>query len=249
MAVCTKEELEDMMKTYPAYVHDYVVNLYLVATGARNACLIEIVNMAYISQDVDADTKAILDIADSYGLGIIIENDSPRRYLIAPSDKLDEYKILDSADGANHHAVLGKFLGFLGYDHEWSNGKVDRVCSRTTVRYGDAMVLGIAFVLEESKTDFPQLEEHVRAQQDRLLRVLPDSFIVSAKIEHVHSTLTRLDALVSRKIGYIIEHEAEFQNDAINWGTDDHLKLFEKIVKEEATDEDYAILIEFWQTF
>ena len=209
--------------------------MYLVYRGARRACLID-------DLPEGKDVQPILDIAANLGLDWCKEYHN--RWLVARLPEINRF--IPVCNKHEHHLVLGQLLGFLGYDHDWSNYYRDRMIARIAVKVKEHK-LDIAFVLEKSKTNESVLYQHLSDTVAAFSTAIPES-VVSFKIVNCPSILRRIKALLNGDRTYIIKHIKEFHDDVYNYSdTDNIIDVLEEMLSRPESD--LSELGKLWQTF
>lgn len=253
----TKEFIEESVARFPEYTFDYIVNISLVAAGARRACLLEEENIKSESADYIADVDNALHFVSELGLARYHQDGSNWHFIAKPDVVAEfeaEYELGLQGTRAERSAIIGRFLGFLGYDHQWYNSKIDRVVAEVTVSPAeDTPELhchSVVFCMEREKTDLTEVSDHIAEMAQVFRRVLPDSYIVATDITYDDSIVKRLKAIVQDDHEYVFAHGYAYANDVWNYEADgknilEALKCY--ILNTGASDR--TLLIQTWTRY
>lgn len=205
--------LEKVLFRHTETLAPHLINIYLVAKGARDACLIDdIDNTDEIIRLGDYCTKQGLQMYPQH----ISHNTKECRWLVARESIVREYVRRIKKEPAD--TVLNQLLGFYPSEHhQWHNVKVDRLFVDIYVTVGNHRSLQIAFVLEKGKTDMADLDAFLQFRAQTIKGVLPHESSVDLKIRDVPSICRRAAALIYRDQAYLVSHLNDFHNDVWNW--------------------------------
>ncbi len=216
---------------------NYLINIYLVLKGVRQATLIETFNDDF-KHDISANLRIIRNLIRSTDLKMIQE--SERRYLIANQAIIDEYLHSDNAD-----QFLGHILGFYTcYTHDYSNASLNRVSILINITYINTDIelhtnlLG--FFCELSKINLDELHAWAKHLSQTVSAVLNESskahFAVTYEINIIYSNSTYLNSINRHDFNFLQQQEANIINLFVNYypsyKDDILLRLIQRIISE-----------------
>lgn len=208
--------IEEEIKNYPRYLYDYIVNIYLVYKGARKTALLETSNIVNVSKHAEKDMAKMLELCTKVGLTATLENEEYKRYLVGTVDTIKSYidKTQDKSP-REKEIILGKYLGFLCTEQDYSNVSVDRIATAIYISYRN-LTSTIVFVCEKNKINKKILDNYLAEKIALFSSVLPPSFKVTGRITFNDSIQTRITALEKSDIKYILAHRFDYINDLYN---------------------------------
>lgn len=163
------------LKKYPDNYSEFIINIFLVFKGARDACLLESANCD------DCDMNEMIKLSVLNGLVAVLENEEYKRWLIAKPKIIQKYL----SDEYKDDITLATLLNFKCVGHDYANDTIERiyyhidvVCSNNGNYY-----LNLAEVCELSKIKKHELKKFVIKKVKKLKKVLPKCFVVEYKIK------------------------------------------------------------------
>jgi len=233
---------------------DPIINIYLVYKHVRKCMLIESANLNYNKKDINF----LFDIIKSYNLVSYTEDEFLKRYLIMFPDTLINYlkEVQDEKEAQDQ--ILGKYLGFLCYNHDYSNTNTDRLVISIFITYRNKRA-EITQVCEKDKITLHDIDSYLEQTVKNIKNVLPKEFNVTGKIVENDSMISRLNALKTKNIKYIKDHIDDYIGDLENnWDVYDEktkktitlrLTKYIKNIDEETLKLYNHVFVHLWTNF
>lgn len=171
--------LKNVLNKYDARFSDFIIHIFFVKYGIRNAMLVETANLKN-KQSLHHDVYIIFKIILEMKLIVVLEHSDKEfglnRYIVInPNRKKSMNAFERYVKGINGNANpdynIGKLLGYYCYKHDFSNTTLDRTHISVIGMYKD-LYFYISEICETDKLTIKNLKSHYR----KLIRKIKAKF-------------------------------------------------------------------------
>lgn len=160
------KQLDEYTKEEPSLT-EFLINIYLVCQGGRDATLIEPYNFSPSQEETNRRTDILEIIMDQYIPDGFNYKKVGQRILFASNQNIVEY------ENSPTDLQIGKLLGMKCYQHNFSDSSVNRTALHISVQYKDQDISIYTELCESDLISLEQVHQHAKTLVTRMKQAEP----------------------------------------------------------------------------